>query len=302
MRDAILSEFVRGRHGIFHRRDARALNVSDKMLRARKADGLIVEVLPDTFWLRSVPYTWFSKMRAAVCWAHPAVGSHRAAAAAWELDGFDCTLVEITTARRLHIIKEGPILHIARELPVARTRIEVPYTTVERTLFDLASVVSRPMLERGLDDALRKRLTTAPRLELYLEEEGGKGRAGCRALRDLVARRVHDPRITGSRFEDLLLSVLRTNGLPCPEKQHEVLFEDQTFFFDFAYPAALVAIEAHSYAFHSDRDAWERDQVRNNLATAEGWRIQYVTYRQLQKDPSKVVQRIRRSLEGTLLF
>lgn len=82
-----------------------------------------------------------------------------------------------------------------------------------------------------------------------------------------------------------------------PICQHEVRLQTgQRAYVDFAYPEALLAIEADSYRHHSSLAAWSRDRVRNNELVAMGWRVLPVTFRDLTSRPSAVADQIARAL------
>jgi very-short-patch-repair endonuclease len=95
--------------------------------------------------------------------------------------------------------------------------------------------------------------------------------------------------------------LIRKYGLPRPVPQFRVFDEVGRFVArpDFAYPQAKVAVEAPSYAFHHDRQQWEKDQRRLNLLVASGWRVIYVTARQMRQQPEVVAAQIRSTLQGT---
>ena len=301
--DRALLDLARANHGMLTRAQAAERGLTNKMLRGLVARNVLVEVLPGVFWLCAVPFTWESKVKAATTWARPAAGACRTAAAGWGLDGFPKDRIDVVSTRAPH---PPDWLNLRRtdELPASDVRIRngLPFTSVERTLAELGAVCGPQKVEQALDDALRKRLTTLPRLINYIDQRGGRGRNGCKSLRRLVEARFKEPKITQSVFEDAFLTMTSKFNLPIPTKQHLVTVAGRRFFLDFAYPSALVGIEAWSYAFHSARDDWEHDQERHNLITSMGWRLLYVTHRQLCEAPHEIAGEIRELLRGTLLF
>lgn len=66
---------------------------------------------------------------------------------------------------------------------------------------------------------------------------------------------------------------------------------------DFAYPAAMLAIEAQSYKHHEGRKAWFRDKERDRALRQLGWEIVYVTDEDLRWHREETVQLIRELLE-----
>lgn len=286
--------------GVFARAEARERGFTTRMLQIRIARGELKEVLPGVLWVPAVPYTWRSGMRAAILWAAPAAGSHRAAAEQWGLDGFPRTTVEITTTRKLRTPDPDIIVHRARDLDQYRLRMRdgLPFTSIERTLLDLGAVCPPAKVENALDDALRQRLTTLDRLGSELDRSAARGRNGCGVLRSLVAER-RDQGASESRFERALFKLLKKSGLTLPVKQYPVVLDGRACRFDFAYPQAGFAIEALGYAYHSDRDDWEDDYDRRNEVMVSGWRVMYVTHRALCRRPEKIIETIKRVLEST---
>jgi very-short-patch-repair endonuclease len=180
-------------------------------------------------------------------------------------------------------------------------RSEIRLTNVERTLLDLADRVSRSDLEVALEDALRRRLTTTARLAA-----GINGRwwllPGAKTLRYVLGRHGATV-ITDSRLESKLFDLLRRARLPLPQIQHEI--RDGGRFVaraDFAYPEARFIIEAHSFRWHSARKAWERDVQRDTDLRRLGWRVLYVTWEKLTREPDRVMSDVRRGLSDAQLF
>lgn len=72
---------------------------------------------------------------------------------------------------------------------------------------------------------------------------------------------------------------------------------------DLAYPEHQLAIECDGYEFHGTREAFESDRLRNSRLAALGWRVMQVTWQQFQREPTKLVQRVREALRyGTTDF
>jgi hypothetical protein len=55
----------------------------------------------------------------------------------------------------------------------------------------------------------------------------------------------------------------------------------------------LIAIEVDGHAFHSDRQAFERDRVRDSDLTVAGWLVLRFTWQKITKESQWVVQRVR---------
>lgn len=57
---------------------------------------------------------------------------------------------------------------------------------------------------------------------------------------------------------------------------------------DFLWPGQRLAVEADSRAWHSTRQAFEEDRLRDQLLTVEGLRVVRFTWRQIVREPERV--------------
>ncbi|MGH2710058.1 MAG: hypothetical protein ACRDH9_02505 [Actinomycetota bacterium] len=116
-------------------------------------------------------------MAAVLVGGDGALVSHRSAAALHGLEPIPQGMVEITlpSSRRI----QGAIVH-------RRPRVEakhqllidgIPATRVERTVVDLASVLSVPQMGMVLDHALHRRRITLEDLSRTVESHSARGRA-----------------------------------------------------------------------------------------------------------------------------
>jgi hypothetical protein len=171
-------------------------------------------------------------------------------------------------------------------------------TTPTRTLADLCGVLGRDDVEPALDDALRRGLTSLPRLRWASERLGGRGRTGARLFAEILGERQPGSTPPASRLESRVGILLRKAGLPEPVPQWEIRDGGKLVArVDFAHPEAMVAIEADGYRHHSGRVAWQRDRVRRNALTIRGWHVLHVTWEDLTSRPKDVASLVRAALE-----
>ncbi len=234
--------------------------------------------------------TWRQRLWAALLAAPPgAVVSHRAAAV---LHGFwSGTFVELAVPRgsqhRLHAL--------VHQIDVGgdRTSVEgIPVTSVERTIVDLATVVGDDALERAVEAALRKGVTTADRLRSQLEPY----RRGAARLRQVLDRRGAG-RPMGSELEVRFLQLLRAAGLADPARQHEVRLEREPYFVDFAYPDQRLCIELDGREWH-DGAAFQRDRTRQNALVLAGWTVLRFTWDDVLERGDEVVATITQAVRA----
>ena len=240
---------------------------------------------------RAGAHSWRRSVFAAVLRGGPeAVASGACAAALLSLPGFRPGEVEITTPKRL---KEVPFTaRLGRVPPAQLARVgPIPVTNADRTLLDIAGRGDQLLLEDALDDVLRRQLTSLPRLRWFLHTLTGKGKKGSGTLRRLVDERSDGEPIPESVLETRLWKPLSRLGVSRPIRQHPVA--EGRYRIDFAFPHAMVAVEAQRYRWHSSRRAWERDIDKANALTGLGWMVVYVTWSDLKDDIESTVARLR---------
>lgn len=132
---------------------------------------------------------------------------------------------------------------------------------------------------------------------------GRRGRRGTARLTWAAGRAAEG---TQSAAERRLARLLREHGLRQGGRtgwvaNHEVQgggpkTGSWTHRFDVAWPSKLVAVEVDGRACHSSEDAFERDRRILGRATAAGWRIVHITWRQMKESPRAVIAVIREAL------
>lgn len=219
--------------------------------------------------------------------------SHRAAAGVWALASTAKRIHELSIPSERRIELPGVTIHRTQDLESVDVVVHraIPVTTPARTLIDLAAVVPEDILEEGLDDALRRGLTSFGRLERRLCALGRRGRPGVATIRALLARR--GGATPESPLETRFLRRLRTAGLPLPVPQYEIRHGGRFVArSDFAYPDLKLAIEVDSYEHHASRARFERDRKRLNALTELGWRVVHVTWAQLCNESDELIRLI----------
>ncbi len=280
--------------GLITREQAVAAGVTPRQIEGRVRRDEWAIVYPSVYADRASAHSWRRSVLAAVFKGGPeAVASGPCAAALHGLPGFARTKVAITTPKRL---KNVPFdTRLTTIPPWQRIRLgPIPVTDGTRTLLDLAGTVDQRLLEDALDDALRRRLTSLPRLRWLLHSLSGKGKKGSARLRELVEERCDSGPIPESVMETRLWRPLTQLGVPKPIRQHPV--DGGRYRIDFAFPHAMVAVEAQSYAWHSSPTALERDAIKNNALVALGWTVVYLTWRDVHEHRAATIEYLRELL------
>ena len=284
-------------HGVLTATQARAVDVSVSQVTRLVAAGVLERCDVGVVRVAGSPRSWLQDLQIALLRVGPAgATSHRAAGRLSELEGLDRAGVEVSVPQGTRRRPAVGRVHVVRSLdPRDLTRIGgLRITTPARTLVDLAGELDGPALEV----ALRRRLTTAARVEETATRLARRGRVGPQVMLSLLGARVEVDRLTDTGFETRLLRILRDAGLPGPTPQHVLLDGDGGFVarFDAAYVDAKVGIEADSERWHMDRRRFVADRTRRAVAESLGWRVLAFTHRHVVAEQGFVADVVGRTL------
>ncbi|MEA2497851.1 MAG: hypothetical protein QOH26_256, partial [Actinomycetota bacterium] len=299
--DRECERIARSQHGVLSREQALRAGLSKRSIEVRIAEGRLEVLLPRAYGFPGTPDGWEKRLMAAFLWAAPGSHvSHRSAAELLRLDGPPRGFVEVSApvGRRprndvfCHRLAPG-------DRPRSRAVGCFIVTPPERTLLDLCSVVPATKAGKALDDALRKSMTTLPRLWGELEDRGERGRKGSKIFRRLLSLRDDRDGRLESELEAATLRLLRTSRLPKVDVQFVVTEAGaHAPRLDFAYPAYQVGIEAHSYRHHAGLDPWNSDWARDNRLKLLGWTVLHYTWDEIHFESERVITDIGRLLKA----
>ncbi|HRB04131.1 MAG TPA: hypothetical protein PLP26_12240 [Ilumatobacteraceae bacterium] len=166
-------------------------------------------------------------------------------------------------------------------IAVIRHRIELPsrrwhtgrVATPDATLVLLPRFVDASTLERCLDDALVRGLTTACRVMRLVEALPPRAVVGRRLLLELLAERL-DGIGHRSRLEQRVARWLHAAGLRGWRRNYPVPVPGaDPVEVDFAWTAARVALEVSPFYTHGSRAKQLRDMERRRQLVVNGWRV-----------------------------
>ena len=219
-----------------------------------------------------------------------AVASHSTAAAMWEIARWPVGSVHVTSARGLTSPPPGLCAHTTRLHPREQGSLRgIPVTSPLRTVVDVAATMGESELFTCVERAALRDLVSPRHLSEAVERY--RGRRGVARLRKVLDLGVHDGR-WASALEREVKALLGASGLPPCEREHPA----GPYRIDFAWPGALVGIEADGRLWHSSRADFERDRAKHNALLAGGWQILRVTWSDLD-EPDRVAARLRALLE-----
>ncbi len=267
------------------------------MIASRVERGIWIQAHAGVYVWGPQPRDWRQKLEAAVAATSPhGLVSHRAAFALWGLEGLNTRLVEITVPYRCAHTPHGVIRHRTRR-PMPRQIVAgLPVTSVERTLLDSAAVVPSMVVRKGIDSALRRQMTTAPRLWDMASTQGGRGVPGSGRFRTAL-NAITEVGNTGSPAEVEILTKLIAAGAPRPILQWEVPTPSgRIYLIDFGWPDRNKGVEIDGLDFHAGAESLERDLTRQNDLMDAGVELRRFTARAVRRSPDTVVEAIRRFL------
>ncbi len=221
-----------------------------------------------------------------------AVLSHRSAAALWGIRDDNRQSVDVTAGNRRGRHPSGIDAH-RHSLPASdwTTVRGIPCTTVERTLLDLAAVISVRQLRRALAEAEVLRIVNLPALRALLRRS--RGRRGVARLR-LVLDELHpETKRTRSEMERMFLGMCVQSGLPTPEVNVPFNVGGRRLKPDFLWRDAGLIVEADSRRFHDTDSAFQNDRRREQLLQLAGWRVSRCTWEQIEREPQRLAQTIK---------
>jgi very-short-patch-repair endonuclease len=263
-------------HGLVSWQQARDLGASAKALRTRARSPDWELLTQRVLRLVGAPRSARQLLMATALDGGPGtVASHRAAAALWRLPGFPFGWLE-SSRERGRTSRRPSLGHLRLPLmlpPHHTTAVDgIPVTTLPRTLFDLAAVVSPARLERVVDTVVSKSPGVLVVLHALLDELAEHGRNGIAAMRAILAERPPGYVAPASGLEARFMDILAGAGLPPMERQLDVGGHDWIGRVDFADRELRLIVEVDSALHHSSTLDRENDRRRDAELTAAGWR------------------------------
>lgn len=271
--------------------------------------------------LRDHPWTWESRLQAALLAAGPgAVVSRRSAGRLHGLWAYRNTDVVEVTRREPgdHEICVGT-LHRSSWLPPQHVtmRFGFPVTSLARTIFDLAgdpdpplrrSVVGRELhakaIARVFNDALRRHGLQLLQETAVLAALATQGRAGTVLIRELIKEFAHEYKPTESDGESLFVELLAGSTIDEVPRRQIIVNDEQGFVgtLDFFFERAVLNVEIDGLTHKGPLDR-KRDRERDKRLHAVGIEVLRIDYWDLllqsNREMRKVLRRLApRSAEG----
>jgi hypothetical protein len=228
-----------------------------------------------------------------------AVISHVTAAALWGMFDQWPHLIDVTVpveaGRKIAGIRPRRCRYPAEDEITAHQGVVC--TTPARVLVDLAGIWGSGSLRKVVE-----RTAVLKRLDLVAVDfaiENAKRRRGLRALQATLApwrTGKDEPPDLRSDFEALAFPRLLEMGLPLPECNPKLRFDDEVLMVDFLWREQLFILETDGAATHETPVAFQRDRRRDQLLVAGGYRVMHATWDQVRDELDGVVTRIATAL------
>ncbi|MGB7859852.1 MAG: type IV toxin-antitoxin system AbiEi family antitoxin domain-containing protein [Acidimicrobiia bacterium] len=296
---AILIDHARANGGVITRAEALALGVPSASLHRMVRQGIFGKAGAGVYALPGFDDQHLVALRAA-CSKLGAVASHQSAARIHRLDRARELAPTVSVPIRRTKDFPGVAIHQLTDLTDEHIVLVrgLPVTGPERTIVDLAAVLSDGHLERIVDTSVAARRVNLAELNKLFMELGRQGKPGTRRLRRILETRASGYVAPESELERRLVKLIEESGLPKPDFQFKPEWLAPTNGrVDLAYPESMLIVEADGRRWHALLNSFESDRLRDNAAQLAGWRILRFTWKAVVDDPLGVAAAVRQALK-----
>lgn len=196
-------------------------------------------------------------------------------------------LVVDVTAPTRRTARRGIRPHCAQLDPHdVRIRRGLRFTTVARTLLDLAADLNEPELQAAVDEARVLRRLHRPSIEATIAR--APGHHGIGALRRAIARHDRGRGVPIGDFERRAIGFLREHDFPPYVRNYTVQVDGEPFVLDVAWTDACVGLEFDSRGFHDNDPRFATDRRRSRRLGAVGWHVVRATWIDFDERPAEL--------------
>lgn len=285
----VLSRIAARQHGVVSRVQILALGVTPSFVARFVDSGLLHPLHLGVYALGHSQITREGRWMAAVlAVGEGAVLSHLSAALLWGIVDRAGGLIHVLAADSGSRARSGLVIHRTRHLPPGH-RLEIdgiPVTSIDRTLLDLAAMLTPGRLRYAVEAADRRGLLDVPALiELC---DASPGRKGTGALRRIALEQRGATARTKSPPESTFLRLCRDYGLPEPLVNSTL----HGYEVDFHWPDRRLVVEIDSYTFHRSWAQRQRDLERDADLKVRGHDVLRFTPERLAGDEEAVFAQV----------
>ena len=299
-RDPLAAE--RTQHcGVFRIEDANAAGVTANQVHGFAGDGVIERVLPNTYRLLAVRAIVGAgpARRAPVggrwCGRRGSIG--RSALPAGGRPRDEARDRGAHTARAL-VRRSRRVYHGERRALMVRMVNGLPTTGVEATLLRLAHVLDSEAFEIACEDARRRRLTSIPALQRYLERHAQarttRRRARCAERSPSSIRSTRRDRRWRSRPDDSSSHMVSTTS--CASSRST--WKGRTYRYDFAFPRRRGSSRRTVAVGTTTPTDYEHDNEKWSVPGRYGYRIVFATWAKIDRHPESLIDELKAATRG----
>ena len=274
--DSSLREIGGRQFGLVDSESIHALRIHRTSIDRRVQEGLLVQCHPGVYRFATAPPS--ERQRIAAAWLAAGRESVAVARSAAVLHGLPVGFaldVGVAPGRRMAI--EGVRVH-RRRIESADQRVVggIRVTSVARTVFDLAPIVSTERLAIVVDDVFARRVVSLGALTAMAADH--PGHRGVASLRRVLEERPFGDARFRSGTERRVSAQLAEAGLGDGIPNYRIVdAEGNERLLDVAWPVEVVALEIDTFRWHTGRAAWAKDRRRANAVVGSGWRVAFAT-------------------------
>jgi hypothetical protein len=184
--------------------------------------------------------------------------------------------IHATIPGRAHIRIPGVVIHRSHLIlptDIVERDDGIRLTSIERTIFDLASVVSDHALESIIEQAVHDDLCAISSLRVAGNALCRQGRNGSERFRRVLDSRPEWWTAVDTDLELRLEQAIVVAGLPRPIRQFEITLPDGSDIHpDFYWPDPPIALEVDHSSWHGGREQQTYDKWRDRQLTRIGVR------------------------------
>lgn len=294
-----LADIARAQHGLFTLTQLIEVGYTRSELERRLRTGEWGRWSGGLYGMTAFPKTFEQRCHAATLATSGSFISHEAAGRLRQLPKLDPAtreLVVLSVRHGQHSPFEWVRLYHSSQMWHETVSLVdgIPTATVERTLVDLANVVSPGRMALILDTTLELGRVDLESLMTTHRRLARRGRNGSGRIRPLLEERGIGVVCSGTKLEKQFRSFLRRHGLPEPEEQ-VLLHRDELpiGIVDFHWAANRIVIEVDGRLGHLQRSGFERDRRRDQEAAALGLLPLRVTWNQLTREAGQLAERLK---------
>jgi hypothetical protein len=283
--DSRMARLAGAQHGVIARWQLGRLGMTSKMVDGRVSRGMLHVIHRGVYAVGHRSLTVEGRWMAAVLAFGPeAVLSHRSAGQLWGIYPRSEIAPEVT--RRRHAEgRPGLTIHRGSLRPdEVGIMWGIPVTSVARTMFDLAGMLTEREVERAWNEMevreYRVRLSVPDLIERYPRGPGTV------LLARLAAGEAVG--ITRNDLEEAFLALIDRFGLPRPRMNAHLAVRNRFYEVDALWEDRKVAIELDGGGAHGTKKAFHDDRERDRILTAERWTTARITWRQIHDTPDEV--------------